>query len=125
MYDILYNYKQEQKKYSDFSESWYVFGNSIPISKSTADRKKDEYFKLSGVHRITSHQFRHSLTTILIQEYVKNQQQRNMKIDKYAFLSALANRNGHTVETMMKYYANLFPDTEQSQVIDLLNNLGA
>lgn len=53
----------------------------------------------------------------------KNLQQNNVKIDKYTFPSAIANRNGHTVETMMKYYANLFPNTEQSQVIDLLNNL--
>ena len=69
------------------------------------------------------HQFRHSLTTILIKKYVQEQQKNNNKIDKYSFLSALANRNGHTVETMMKYYANLFPDVEQEQVIDLLNNL--
>ena len=123
LYNILLNYKSEQLKYKDFKESWYVFGGSTPISKTTSDRKRIEYFNLSGVKPITNHQFRHSLTTILIQEYIKNQQLNNVKIDKYAFLSALANRNGHTVETMMKYYANLFPDTEQSQVIDLLNNL--
>ena len=123
LYNILLNYKSEQLKYKDFKDSWYVFGGPTPISKTTSDRKRLEYFKLSGVTPITNHQFRHSLTTILIQEYIKNQQRNNVKIDKYAFLSALANRNGHTVETMMKYYANLFPDTEQSQVIDLLNNL--
>lgn len=123
LYDILLNYKQEQQKYKDFKEKWYVFGGTIPISKTTADRKKKQYFNESGITEITNHQFRHSLTTILCQEYVKVQKQNNAKIDKYSFLSALANRNGHTVETMLKYYAHLFPDTEQEQVIDLLNNL--
>lgn len=123
LYDVLIDYKEKQKKYNDFNENWYVFGGPIPISKTTADRMKHKYFELSGVNEITNHQFRHSLTTILIQEYIKQQQKNNVKIDKYAFLSALANRNGHTVEIMMKHYAYLFPDTEQSQVIDLLNNL--
>lgn len=123
LHNVLLDYKKEQMKYKDYKESWYVFGGPIPISKTTADRKRINYFNLAGVVPITNHQFRHSLTTILIQEYIKNQQNNNVKIDKYAFLSALANRNGHTVETMMKYYANLFPDTEQGQVIDLLNNL--
>lgn len=123
LYNVLYKYKQEQIKYKDFTEKWYVFGGSVPISKTTADRKKEQYFKEAGVQKITSHQFRHSLTTILCQEYVKVQKENNAKIDKYSFLSALANRNGHTVETMLKYYAYLFPDTEQEQVIDLLNNL--
>lgn len=123
LYNSLYNYYQEQIKYKDFSENWYVFGGPIPISKTTEDRRKNEYFDKAGIPRITNHQFRHSLTTILIKEYIEQQQKNNVKIDKYAFLSALANRNGHTVETMMKYYAHLFPDTEQSQVIDLLNNL--
>lgn len=123
LYNVLLNWYNIQKEYTDFKDSWFVFGGSIPLSKTTIDRKKHQYFELSGVEEITMHQFRHSLTTILIQEYVKVQQQNNAKIDKYAFLSALANRNGHTVETMMKYYATLFPDTEQSQVIDLLNNL--
>lgn len=123
LHDILLNYKKKQMGYNDYKEDWYVFGGPVPISKTTADRMKHKYFELSGVKEITNHQFRHSLTTILIQEYVKQQQKNNVKIDKYAFLSALANRNGHTVEVMMKHYAYLFPETEQSQVIDLLNNL--
>lgn len=123
LYDILKSYKESQMSYADFSDNWYVFGGPVPISKTTSDRMKHKYFELAGVKEITNHQFRHSLTTILIQEYVKQQQKNNVKIDKYAFLSALANRNGHTVEIMMKHYAYLFPDTEQSQVIDLLNNL--
>ena len=123
LYNVLLKWYENQKTYKDFNDNWYVFGGTIPLAKTTIDRKKHYYFTLSGVEEITMHQFRHSLTTILIQEYVKEQQKNNAKIDKYAFLSALANRNGHTVETMMKYYATLFPDTEQSQVIDLLNKL--
>ena len=123
LYKILEEWYNIQKEYADFNENWFVFGGTIPLAKTTIDRKKHQYFELSGVEEITMHQFRHSLTTILIKEYVKKQQQNNNKIDKYSFLSALANRNGHTVETMMKYYANLFPDVEQEQVIDLLNNL--
>lgn len=123
LYKVLLDWYNNQKSYTDFNENWYVFGGPIPLAKTTIDRKKHYYFTLSGVEEITMHQFRHSLTTILIKEYVKKQQQNNNKIDKYSFLSALANRNGHTVETMMKYYANLFPDVEQEQVIDLLNNL--
>lgn len=123
LYNVLLDWYNNQKQFKDFKESWYVFGGTIPLAKTTIDRKKHYYFELAGVEEITMHQFRHSLTTILIQEYIKVQQKNNAKIDKYAFLSALANRNGHTIETMMKYYATLFPDTEQSQVVDLLNNL--
>ena len=113
----LQEYKKEVKKYTDYNNNWYVFGNSRFIAQTTIDNKKHLYFNLSGVHEITVHEFRHSHVSLLINEYVKSGQ-----TDTVKFFLMMSNRMGHTIGVMQKTYMHLFP-TIQNEIVDLLDNL--
>lgn len=120
--NTLYDYKQEIKKYSDYSEDWFIFGNSYFMPQTTIDREKDKYFKLSGVRRITMHEFRHSHVSLLINEYVKISKEKNMQIDTAKFFLMMSDRMGHTIQVMQETYMHLFP-TIQDEIVDLLDNI--
>ena len=120
--DCLLQYKQEVMKYSDFSESWFVFGGTRYLPKTTIARYKHKYFQLSEVHEITMHEFRHSHVSLLINEYVKTSKEKNMKIDTAKFFLMMSNRMGHTIQVMQDTYMHLFP-TIQDEIVDLLDNL--
>jgi len=122
LYELLSNYKKEMMKYKDFNENWFVFGNSIYLASTSIDRNKDNAFKLSKVHRITMHEFRHSHVSLLINEYIKKSKEKNMKVDTAKFFLMMSDRMGHTIEEMQKTYMHLFP-TIQDEIVDLLDNL--
>lgn len=120
--DCLLQYKQEVMKYSDFSESWFIFGETRYLPKTTIARYKHKYFELSKVREITMHEFRHSHVSLLINEYVKTSKEKNMKIDTAKFFLMMSNRMGHTIQVMQDTYMHLFP-TIQDEIVDLLDNL--
>ena len=120
--NALTEYKNEMIKFSDFKESWFVFGNTRFLPKTTIDRNKDKYFELSNVKRITMHEFRHSHVSLLINEYVKTSKEKNMKVDTAKFFLMMSNRMGHTIQVMQETYMHLFP-TIQDEIVDLLDNL--
>lgn len=120
--EILTNYKEIVSKYEDFKESWYLFGNTRFLPKTTINRYKDKYFKLSGIHNITMHEFRHSHVSLLINEYVKVSKDKSMKIDTTKFFLMMSNRMGHTIQVMQETYMHLFP-TIQDEIVELLDNL--
>lgn len=113
----LLKYKDEQTKYIDFSNNWYVFGNTKHLASTTIDRYKEFYFLASGIDEITMHEFRHSHVSLLINEYLKTGQ-----TDTAKFFVMMSNRLGHTVEVMQKTYMHLFP-TIQDEIINLLDNI--
>lgn len=119
--ETLFEYKKEIIKYTDFSDNWLVFGNTHYISRNSIDRKKDYYFKLSGVRRITNHEFRHSIITHLVNTYIQNCIKKNINIDSDRFFIMLAARDGHSVETLKRTYMHLFPST-QNEIVDMLND---
>lgn len=92
--EALLQYKNEVIKYADFNDSWYLFGNTRFLPKTTIARYKHKYFKLSGIHEITMHEFRHSHVSLLINEYVKTSKEKNMKIDTAKFFSNDVQSNG-------------------------------
>lgn len=110
-------YKSEMKQYSDFSESWFVFGNSRFLPQTTIDNYKHKYFKLSGVSEITIHEFRHSHVSLLVNEYIKSGQ-----TDTTKFFLMMSNRLGHSIKVMQETYMHLFP-TIQNEIVDILDNL--
>ena len=122
LHNALINYKTIVSQYTDFTDNWYIFGNDYFLSQSTIDRKKDTYFRISNVKRITMHEFRHSHVSLLINEYVKASKEKNMKIDTAKFFLMMADRMGHTIQVMQDTYMHLFP-TVQDEIVDLLNNL--
>ncbi|MBQ9013131.1 MAG: hypothetical protein IJ094_06145 [Bacilli bacterium] len=122
LHSALFEYKKTVSQYTDFTDNWFVFGNNYFLSQSTIDRKKDMYFKISNVKRITMHEFRHSHVSLLINEYVKISKEKNMKVDTAKFFLMMADRMGHTIQVMQDTYMHLFP-TIQDEIVDLLNNL--
>ena len=119
---ILFDYKNEVSKYTDFNEDWFVFGNSRFLPETTIARKKNIYFKKAELKSITIHEFRHSHVSLLINEYINTSKTKNMKIDTAKFFLMMSNRMGHTVEVMQRTYMHLFP-TIQDEIVDLLDNL--
>lgn len=115
--DCLLKYKNEVMKYKDYSDDWFVFGNTRFLPQTNIDRKKHEYFKLSNVKEITIHEFRHSHVSLLINEYIKSGQ-----TDTAKFFLMVSNRMGHSIDVMQKTYMHLFP-TIQDEIVDLLDNL--
>lgn len=120
--DILKNYKKEMMEYSDFKNSWFVFGGPRFLPQTTIDNVKHKYFSLSNVNEITIHEFRHSHVSLLINEYVNTSKEKNMKIDTAKFFLMMSNRMGHTINVMQSTYMHLFP-TIQDEIVDILNNL--
>lgn len=110
-------YKDYCKQYSDFKESWFIFGCTRFMPQTTIDNKKHHYFKISDVTEITIHEFRHSHVSLLINEYVKSGQ-----TDTTKFFLMLSNRMGHSIKVMQETYMHLFP-TIQNEIVDLLDNL--
>ena len=116
--ETLTKYKELCKQYTDFSESWFVFGNSRFLPSTTIDTHKHNYFsQLDGVQEITIHEFRHSHVSLLVNEYIKSGQ-----TDTTKFFIMVSNRMGHTIDVMQKTYLHLFP-TIQDEVVSLLDNL--
>ncbi len=118
----LLSYKKELKAYKDFSENWFVFGNSRFLPQTSIDRYKDFYFKTANIPAITIHEFRHSHVSLLINQYILKCNEKNMEIDSGAFFVMVANRLGDTVDTMQKVYLHLFPQI-QKPIVNLLDNL--
>lgn len=122
LYEVLLEYKKEVNEFEDFSNNWFVFGNTRYLSQTNIDRYKHKYFELSGINEITIHQFRHSCVSLLINQYIKESKEKNIKIDTAKFFLMMSNRMGHSVQVMQNTYMHLFP-TVQDEIVDLLDNL--
>lgn len=121
--ETLLKYKNECMQYTDFKESWFVFGNSRFLPSTTIKTHKHKYFKqLDDVQEITIHEFRHSHVSLLINEYIKTSKNKNMKVDTTKFFLMMSDRMGHSIKVMQETYMHLFP-TIQDEVVDLLDNL--
>lgn len=125
LYEELLKYKRMIKRYSDFNENWFVFGNGIYLPRTTINRYKTKYFKKLNegkkeneiIQEITVHEFRHSHVSLLVNEYLKSGQ-----TDTTKFFVMMSDRLGHTVEEMQKTYLHLFP-TIQNEIVNILDNL--
>lgn len=107
LWDMIISKYEKDTKIIGFNENFYVFGDKSYTSFTTIDRKKDYYFNLSGVKRITMHQFRHSHASLLISCNIP--------------LNVIAARLGDTPDIVLKTYAHLFPQKE-AEVLNVLNN---
>ena len=109
-------FKANKKKFKDFSNDWYVFGDVKTLSTTQIARKKHEWFIKSNVHEITIHEFRHSHVSCMVQEYLKHD------TDSTKFFIMMSQRLGHTIPVMQRTYLHLFPNT-QDELVKMLNNL--
>ena len=110
------------KNYKNFSEDWFLFGNTTYYANTTIDNVKKYYYDIleklypkENITRLTIHQFgRHSHASLLISLGVTDQ--------------AIAKRLGDTVEVIRRTYAHLFPTYNDDiltivtdEKIDILN----
>lgn len=101
--------KIDAKKYKDYSDDWFVFGNSIPFKESTIQKKKNNYCKVAMVKQIRVHDFRHSCASLLI-----NQGASVTLVSKYL---------GHSnISVTLNTYTHMFKN-ELDNITNLLNKL--
>ena len=106
VWDMLVNKYKRDKLIVGFNDNYFVFRDVKYTSMTTIDRKKDYYFKISGVKRITMHQFRHSHASLLISNNVP--------------LNIIAKRLVDTPDVVAQTYAHLFPQKEAEE-LNILN----
>ena len=63
--DLKIMYKNA-KKNRDFSNKWFVFGNSIPFKENNIQNHNKKYSELANLKHIRVHDFRHSCASLLI-----------------------------------------------------------
>ena len=91
LFNDLKELKSQMSKYAKFKQTWFVFGDDIPMSNSHMYSRRDKYRDLSGVKHIRIHDFRHSCASALI--------------SGAAPITAVSNYLGHseTTETLETY----------------------
>lgn len=97
-------------KFRDFSNDWFVFGNSLPFPETTIQKKKNDYCELTeSKKQIRIHDFRHSCASLLI-----NNGANVALVSKYL---------GHAdISITLKTYTHLFK-SELTKMTDILNKL--
>lgn len=113
----LKKYHEDVKKYFDYKDTWFVFGNGDIIKDYQINNVRKKAFKDAKIKEITNHEFRHSHVSLCINEYLKSGQN-----DANKFMVIMSQRMGHSINVMQSIYLHLFPET-QNKVIDLLDNL--
>ena len=106
--EMLNNYLKICKDYDGYSDDKYIFGFHKPYSFTTLKRRKDLYIEKAGVKYIRIHDFRHSHASILISKGIP--------------ITAVAERIGDTVETVMNVYAHLMKESNE-KIKNLLNEI--
>lgn len=100
-------YIQKSKIYG-FNNEMFIFGDIVPLSRTTITRKKESYIKKANVKRITIHEFRHSHVTLL----------RSMNYT----IKQVATRIGDTETTVIETYSHLF-ESDKFVISEGLNKL--
>ena len=99
----LINLKSAFKKYTNFSEDWFVFGGARPLGESHLHNIKNKAADKAGVKRIRIHDFRHSCASFLIELGCPP-----MTVQKYL---------GHAnVSITLNTYSHLYPNKLEEAV---------
>ena len=107
--EALKKLKEECKKYYDFEDGWFVFGDISPIHPHTLALRKNFNAIKVGVKQIRIHDFRHSCASLLI-----NSGAQVTMDSKYL---------GHSdMNETLNTYSHMF-DSALDSVVDVINNL--
>lgn len=100
-----------QEKMEGYSAEWFCFGGTRPLAETSIAKAKDYAVKESGLHRIRVHDFRHSYTSMLVN---------NLGVDNIMLVSRLL---GHgSVQETLRTYSHLWNSSLQ-EYARLLNTL--
>jgi integrase len=98
------------KKYKDYTDNWFVFGNAIPFKETTIQKRKNDYCDLANLKRIRKHDFRHSCASFLI-NYCQ------------ASASLVSKYLGHgNVSITLNIYTHMYK-SELEDISEIINNL--
>lgn len=104
----LKNRYNDLKKYKNFSNDWFVFGEILPLPTTTIQKRRDRLVALSGVKRIRIHDFRHSCASLLIK--------------KGANITLVAKFLGHAnIATTLNIYAHFY----ENDLVELISTIDA
>lgn len=110
--NVLYSLKiikENAKKYTDFKESWFIFGNTIPFKENTIQNRKIKYCNLAKVKQIRVHDFRHSCASLLI--------------NNGASIALVSKYLGHSkISITLDIYTHFYKN-ELDDIMNLLNEL--
>ncbi len=106
--NLLKKHLEIEKKIYNFNNDMFIFGNVHYIPATTFRRNLNHYINIAKVKRITTHGFRHSHASLLI----------NLGCDS----RDVAERLGDTVQMVEKTYYHMFPEKKKTTV-ELLNKL--
>lgn len=83
--------KKSNERFSKFKQTWFVFGDDVPITYHQIYSRNNNYYKKAGLRHIRIHDFRHSCASALI--------------SAAAPITAVSNYLGHseTTETLETY----------------------
>ena len=62
----LKNLKKQAQSYKDFSNKWFIFGNTSPFRENTIQNHNLKYSTMANLKHIRVHDFRHSCASLLI-----------------------------------------------------------
>lgn len=103
--------KELNNNYCKFNDSWYVFGNFDPLSKSILRVRKNNNCKSAGVKQIRIHDFRHSCASLLI--------------NNGANITMVARYLGHTkIDETLNTYSHMFKN-KLDDIVGTINKLNS
>ena len=101
--------KEESQKYTNYKDSWFVFGNDLPISKEKIRDRKVKICNDANMKEIRIHDFRHSCASLLI--------------NNGANITIVAKYLGHTkIEETLNTYSHMYKN-KLEDIVNLINNL--
>ena len=103
---MLYN---EYVKYVNYSDTWFVYGGSVPLKDTTIASRKHNHCIKAQIKEIRIHDFRHSCASLLIRNG--------------ASVGLVAKYLGHSnITTTLNTYTHMFKN-EMDDIVDIINNL--
>lgn len=96
-------------RYKDYSNDWFIFGNSVPFRENTIELKKNKACDMAKVKRIRIHDFRHSCASLLI--------------NKGASIALVSKYLGHSnITVTLNTYTHMYK-SELENISNIISNL--
>ena len=96
-------------EYTNYKDSWFVFGAELPLGDDAIRRRKNRNCKLAKVKQIRTHDFRHSCASLLI--------------NNGADITLVAKFLGHSkIDETLNTYAHMFQN-KLNNIIGIIDNL--
>ncbi len=100
-------YYESGKKMDNWSDDKFLFGFERPLPNSTIDKARNDYIKIAGVKKISSHCFRHSHATYLLSSGID--------------IKSVSERLGHKdVQETLNTYVHVLPNNK-SRILSLID----